>query len=290
MEFQKFLERLFHIDSNTSATIIITFLIFFLGYLVATSVRLVGKYFERRAKRKIFIGTLKTLIESLKKREETLATQLHYSQISNASDVVIAKIQFFQFDILSSIGYTTTFQSFFYGVENFLKCNKQLRTKAFIKVWENLANIQFWDQDMYEKMPPFRDEINRLNENMGESLQKYRHMYEDLFDQYQKGGGSVQERKFIEKIGAIVTSWQKLEDRRSAFNVNEFLSKPLTKLCTEFDSISVARELRKLTMNASVWYDNIEVAYSSIHKGLTNFNHAIKYFKRSTKKIILILR
>jgi hypothetical protein len=81
MNIQKFIEQLFNIDSNTSATIIITVIVFALGYIFTSFGKIISEYSIRKANRKIFIKNLESLINSLNKRREVIELQLMHLNV-----------------------------------------------------------------------------------------------------------------------------------------------------------------------------------------------------------------
>lgn len=292
MKFQKFIEDAFNIDSNTSATIIITILVFVLGYIITSLAKGTSKFFLRQANRKLFIKNLETLITSLRKRQEVLQEQLKHLEIERITVVPLAKIQFFQAQILYSMGYKTSFECFFIGFENVLRWrkNKKLRNKAFVKVWENMANIEFWENNMYEQIEPIQKEINRINETMGRPLTEMRIYYTELFEKLKVPDVSTEERQFITSLQNIVSEWAKKENCQHGYIVNEFLSKKIKELCNNYEFLSTARQLRNFAMDASHWFTNLTNVVLNLQRSLKQYEYALSYFSRSTKKIVVILK
>lgn len=291
MNIQHFLKSLFKIDDNTSASIITTLTVFILGYLVASLIKNIGNYFGRQANRQLFLKCLSTVNDSIKKRQEVLKIQLEEIDIKKLKAVPMAKIQFFQIGILTSMGYKDSFQCFFAGFENIFRCraNKKLRNKAFVKVWENMANIEFWENNMYEQIDPAQAEMNRITELMAKPLEEMRIFYTDLFNKVNDSGISNAERVFIAQLQAVVDSWAKQPNNRNAYVVNEYLSKEIKLLCDKHCTLRFAIDLRHKAMAASHWYENLEIVIVNLHRSLTEYGHSLRYFSRSTKKIIKIL-
>lgn len=291
MNIQKFLESLFNIDSNTSSTIIITIIVFALGYVFTSLGKSLSEYSLRNANRNLFIKNLETLISSLKKRREILEEQLAHLNIETFTVVPVGKIQFFQISILNSMTHKASFECFFDGIENMFRSNKskKLRNKAFVKVWENIANIEFWENNMYEQMKPAQEEINRMNETMGKPLKDMRVLYTELLTHL--NGPTIQplERQFLSDLKITVDTWVNQPNREHGHTVNEHLSKRLKLLCNKYETISSARQLRDYCMDASYCYGNIVLINQSLQRALTDYDHSLKYFMRSTKVIIKIL-
>lgn len=291
MYFQKLIEQLFNIDSKTSATIIISLTVFLLGFVITYTLKGFERYFTRRANRKIFLKNLETLISSVNKRKELLSEQLAILKIDHFTTIPVGRIQFFQITVLNSIGHKTSFDCFFLGIENFIRCpsNKKIRSKAFLKVIENFANIEFWENNMYEQMLPAQTELNRLNEKMGIPLQQMRIFYSELFTRQDSNQLSVPEIMFVTEIRAIFHEWSSIEDRTIAFTVNEMLSKKIKAACDKYYSLKIARDLRTISMEAIHQFSNIEIIILSLTQSLTAYSHLLSYFSKSTLKIIKIL-
>lgn len=291
MNIQSLIERLFNVDSRTSATIIISLTVFISGYIISSLIKTVEKYFIRKANRKIFLLNLKTFIDSIRKRREILKEQLSHLQIENFSQIPVGGVQFFQVSVLNSIGHKNAFDAFFLGFENVLifKSRKNLKRKAFLKVLENMANIEVWEKEMYDQMTPMQKEINRMNETMAGPLTQMRLKYFDLFKKMDTSTLEISEISFVTELRKVVSEWELSSQARTGYNVNEFLSKKINTLCTKHLSLPIAVELRNICMDAEYWFRNIVVINNSITMGLTQHNHSLSYFSKSTRKIIKIL-
>lgn len=290
MNIQKVIESLFNIDSNTSATIIITIIVFALGYAFSSFGKTISNYHLRKVNKKLFIKTLETLIDSLKKRREVIDIQLRHLTIETFTAVPISKIQFFQISILNSMSHKESFGCFFNGFENILNCNKKFRNKCFIKVWENMANIEFWENNMYEEMKSAQEEINGMNETMGIHLRDMRILYKELLAQLNHSTNiNSLEKQFLTEVKSIIDIWVTQKNSVHGHVVNEFLSKKFISLGNKYQSISSARKLAQYSIDASYWYGNIVLINQSLQVSLKNHDHSMKYFMRSTKVIIKVL-
>ncbi|HEY6144032.1 MAG TPA: hypothetical protein VIV55_11515 [Flavobacterium sp.] len=291
MNIQKFIEQLFNIDSNTSATIIITVIVFALGYIFTSLGKIISKYSIRKANRKIFIKNLESLIISLNKRREVIEIQLIHLNIKTFTVVPISKIQFFQISILNSMTYKETFECFFTGFENILYSSKtsKLRSKCFIKVWENMSNIEFWENKMYEQMKPAQDEINRLNEILTKPLTEMRILYTELLSNVNNPAIKPLEKEFLIEVKSIINTWLTQENIDHGYTVNEFLSKKFISLSSKYEEIQSAKKLKEHSVLASYSYGNIVRVNESIQRSLKDYDTSMRYFIRTTKVLIKTL-
>lgn len=292
MNIQKFIEQLFNIDSNTSATIIITVIVFSLGYIFTSFGKMISKYSVRKANRKIFIKNLETLNNSLKKRREVVEIQLGHLSVKTFTVIPVSKIQFFQIAILNSMTYKETVESFFTGIEN-ITCNQKaekLKNKCFIKVWENMSNIEFWENNMYEQMKNTQDEINRLNEILANPLTEMRILYTELLSNLNNSTIQTLEKEFIIEVKAIIETWVIQKNINHGHTVNEFLSQKFISLCNKYEEVPSARQLKEHSVLASYWYENIILINEGIQKSLKDYDTSLSYFMRSTKIIIKALK
>jgi hypothetical protein len=291
MDVQKLFHQLFNVDDNTSATIIITLLVFLLGYLANALVKDIEKYKQRKANRIILLKTLQSLIVSLKKRREGAAEQIPHFTMENLSRVAAVRIQFFQMSILQSMGFKTAFESFFYGVENMVIFPKKrrLKSKAFIKLWENMSNIDFWEGEMHRMLEPGLVEINRINELLAKPLELLRIQYTELFYKFPTGVFNDAEKSFIQQLHIIQTKWNEIPKGYQVYISNTFLVKPIKTLCDKYEGLSIARELRNIVMDADYYYGNLEVVVENLHLTFVSYQYSLSYFSRSTKAIIRIL-
>ena len=123
---QEFIEKYFKIGHDASATLIVTLIIFILGYAISAIVYILSRYFNRRSHRKMFINNLLGLNKAIKAQENGFLATLKSMNFEENTFWVYDKVDFFQLSAFREIGYKDSFKSFFYGIENMLpSCTKK---------------------------------------------------------------------------------------------------------------------------------------------------------------------
>lgn len=291
LSVQHFLQKRLDIDNNTSATLIITFFIFILGYIVAGLNNKIARYFSRNSHKRLFLQTLERTNSSLKQRNEVLDEQLKTAESKFAYVIPVTKIQFYQAEILQSIDYKITFESFFSGIRNSLKTPKsnKLRTRAFLKVWENMANIVFWENQMFEAMPKYQNELNEMNEKLITPLTGIWEKYETLFLELENDRLQGTLLSFVTELKHLVEEWRKQENPENAYVTNTHITKPLITLCDQYTKLIESIDMRTSAINADYRFQNMVNLNQGLINDLKSYKTSLTFFRRSTNKILKIL-
>ncbi len=124
----------------------------------------------------------------------------------------------------------------------------------------------------------------------GKPLNEMRILYTELLTHLKNPNIQPDERQFLIELDSVVKDWIKQVNREHSHTVNEHLSMKIKALCNKYESIQSARKLRDFAMDASYWYRNKVVVNQSLQQSLIQYDHSLRFFYRSTKVIIKILK
>ena len=289
---QKFIENMFNISNDASATLIITLLTFILGYVITATAFILNKYFERKSNRKIFIEGLKNLCNSLKRQEKALVDTIESLNILANKPWEYSKVDFFQIAVFKEMNYKDNFKSFFLGFENqFTFCtNKHLKRKAYNKTWENLSNIQFWSDRAFNDFNPILEKYNTHGNRRNIAITQLRQMWEKLF---QNGPSKLNSREFeyFTKLDRLIFSYQLIptNQRIRPYATNRLLILPIRILNRKYPSLPFVREINDKAMEVSHQYHEMELLLRHTRNQYQEYYHAFRKINKVNEMIIKIL-
>ena len=289
---QKLIERFFDISHDAAATLIITLITFFLGYIITGLVYIIGKYFQRKSTRKIYIDNLISLNKSVKRQERQISYTLKSFDIVKNAHWEYAKADFFQIPVFREITYKDSFRSFFLGIENqFSICvNKKLKRRAFNKTWENLNNIQFWSDKAFNDFNPILEKYNQHGDYRNSAINDLRKMWEQLFQNVPQNI-PLEQLDYIKKLDELIANFQKIpSDRRvTPFTTHRYLVLKIRILNRKYPNFSFVRLFNDKALEVSNHYHNMELLLRHTKSQYQEYYYLFRCIQKINEKIIKIL-
>ncbi len=265
--YLQYLMRLwFGTDSNTSATIIITFIIFILGFFLTYVGRGISDMVKRKNTRKIFNYNLKRFAKAVNKQSRYYSFYANsltfYSHGFAMSTVVIPELNVFQ-----EIGYQNIFSAFFRGPEN-IKFSKR-KLVAFQMIWRSIIAIPKWQEDVKTSVYKHLETHNKWNEDRNENLGAYRH----LIDQFlSKVNGETVPRylgEYCQAVDKVYSNYQKTPDFQNPVTTETTWVLPVLEINRAFPKIPEIHEFNTPLLAASLAYTNMK-NYLLVQQDLAN--------------------
>jgi hypothetical protein len=292
---QRFIEKFFNISHDASATLIITLATFVLGYLITAVVFLISKYFERRSNRKIFINNLRSLNKSIKRQQRAFIETIKTLNMANNAFWQNSKVDFYQISVCEEMSYKENFKSFFLGLEN--QCSfcisRELKRKAYNKVWENLNNIKFWSNHAFNEFYPMLNKFNQHGNNRNNAINQLRQMWEQLFQSVstEPSRFTPEQLAYLKKLYLIIAAFQKIKNdkRVMPFTTQRSLILPIRILNRKHSTIPNVRELNDKALEASNHYHEMEVLVRHARFQFREYYRAFRVIQKTNEMIIRIL-
>lgn len=260
--FETYLCEVFGIDANTSATIIITIIVFGIGQLFVAVSNLYNGYVERSSVRKMFRTILLEARKLCNKQSAVYRkTSVAYKNI-NYRIFEIDRSEYYHLELLNQIGFDKTYRSLFSGFENVfsnLFCKKK-RIRTFIRIWEILNLVDYWEQVAFKDANEVVDLYNKYNESRNEALLRYQQAIESRMQQYNMAGGapSAVAAAYMEEIDAIHAAWQKTPNRTLPRTVHKKLIIPARIVNRQYiKALDFVYPLNNHLLDASHHYESI---------------------------------
>jgi hypothetical protein len=295
MTIQDYIEYLFNISHDASATLIITLATFLVGYLITATVYIVNKYLERSSNRKIFLDNLRDLTKSVRRQHKGLIDTINSLDIRANTTWEYSKIDFFQIPVFHEMSYKECFKSFFLGVENQMNIfsSRKLKRHAFTKVWENLNNVQYWSERGLDDFRQYLEAYNQYGERRNHSLNELRIMWEDLFQTAQMNPKKLAniEIEYAHHLDKIVSSYQKIPTKKRVgpFTTNRSLILPIRILNKKYHLLPLARTINDKAMEVGTYYNEMEVLLRNLRVQYRIYASAFRSIQKTNEKIIKIL-
>ena len=292
---QEFIEKLFNISHDASASLIITLSTFILGYLITAVVFVVTRYLERKSNRKIFLDNLKSLNKSSKRQQTAFLDTVKSLDIVTNLLWEYSKVEFFQIPVFREMSYKDSFKSFFFGFENQLTFwrNKKLKRRAYNKTWENLNNIQFWSDRALNEFYPALDKYNQHGERRNMALNQLRQMWEHLFliAKNEPQRFSQDEFKYLKQLDKIIATYQKVptNHRVLPFTTQRKLILPIRILNKKYQTLPLVRELNDKAYEVSTYYNEMELLIRHTRIQYKEYYYAFRRIQKTNEIIVKIL-
>lgn len=283
-DLQNLLNCKFDIDSNTSATIIITFIIFFSGILITELIKLLSRIRERRKFRLIINSSIKNVINQAKKQVvayEKIAEEFNWKGNKHIllGRTILSKTQF---------DYKMIFTAYFTGIEN-ISLLKKKKSKAINKIWEALQSLDFWHEKSFADVDKFLDKYSQYNNKRNEALDQHRKLIE--MNLTSLSGNSLPTRlgHYVQQIDNLHVQWQAAENRTRPDILHDILVTPSLLLNRNYPEIELARKSSDLLLQASIEYESMESLLKVYNQQFLNYSRIFRYNYRTLEKAIRLI-
>jgi len=292
---QEFFRKFFGIDAAPAATITITITIFITGFLLNGFLRLINQYSARSKNRRIFIGNLKSLNESLKKAEDAVKDTISSLDISKSDPWLIYRPEFYQLLIFREMGYKDIFQAYFTGFENFFtflksKKSKRERRDSFNKIYANISHIELWASNTFLDFNKFLEKYNEFGDKRNDAINRLRLYWEGLSTNNPADLRDF-EIEYLNKLFRIIHNYRSIPTlkRVNPFNTQRNLVLPIRLLNKKSVPDMDMRAFNDIALEASNHYTNMEL-YLRVFKSQFNiYLESINKVYESNEKIIRVL-
>ncbi len=283
MTIQEFLNRAFHIDNNTSATIIITIVVFGLGQILISIVKLINSESNKVQTRALFSEGLEALIRASKIQARV------YREVSDKISLDLALMPGF-----TKVSYNVTrileeleFRDVYSAYNSSLVKNqfiKKIRRKAINKAYYIQANVAYINDMAYKQ---FADYLNNLN---SAAKEKNTAVFELMKYMNDLDGKQVplDNKEFAEGLSKIWSD-DNFSGEKSARQFNRAVIIPLRLHTRKFKHLPLAKDVQERLMMVSYHYAAMYGLTRGIKRQLSGFSRGSSENIRLLKKCIAIL-
>lgn len=223
---QNLIIKYFNADENTSATIIITISIFFIGVLFQFGSSQVKKYFIKRVRRNTFKEIVRNLSIVIKKQAENYSKTSKSFSIETLGNFYLTKNVLGHIDSFNQFDYNQVYESFLYRIN----CKPQNTRKLISKIYEHVKVSNVIDVKFDKDIDTFLEKINSYEHHWFENTETARKIIVELSDYVsQKGTKYFQADyiRYIKSMTQLFADWKLFENRTDIFICYTNLIKPL---------------------------------------------------------------
>jgi len=317
MTIQEFIERLFNISHDASATLIITITIFIFGYVFTVVAHLARSFFKRRAIKKVFLDNLNNFNKSIKWQQRNIEKTIESLNIEENTRWEFAGVQFYQISVFKEMTYTESFKAFFLGLENrkgvfvFIKRLRylfsrekrllyksstrymKLKSHAFNKLWENLSRVNRFSERTANEFQKHLATYNEHGENRNVAVDELRKLWEDIFSFTKKNQDHMSSREFefSRQLDFITSQFQKIPTRKRVepYTTNRKLILPIRILGKKFQDIQNAQIITNKALEAGHHYHEMEMLIRHFLNQYKIYLLEFNSVRRMNEKILKIL-
>lgn len=286
--FIEFINELFSIQNETSATIVITLTIFILGFILTGVMNIIRAYNSRKSIRNLFIDLLIEVSKTALKQADYFKSFEDILSIENKDFFRLKKTPINHLDNLSKLSINAFHEAYFTGFENIF-CRK-IRQKAFNKIWIHISSLSFWEEKHHNELKDFINKFNSYENKRNDELETWRKISDQLIYMAQQQNVEGKLREYFTKYDKIVYTWQNAGQNTHYFVVQRDLIEPLRKLNREYKELPFVLTLTNPLLGVTSGYENL-VSLLNVNK-ITYHSHYQSYKNsgRIIAKAIKILK
>lgn len=276
----EYLNNLFNIDNETSATIVITLTVFILGFIITWFINVLRKYFNRRRTRKLFLDLLKEIARTTLRQSNNFFDFSKKLTIENQDIFELDKSPINHLDNISRLSINSFHEAFFTGPENL--CCRIIKQKAFNKIWIHISALSYWEQQYPNDLKEFINKFNNYEDKRNEELENWRKLSDELIFQVRQQGPTGRYLEYFTRYDEIVYGWQTAGQNTHYFTVQTDLIEPLRLLNRDFHDLPVVLVLNNPLLGVTNYYENL---ISTLRVYNRQFNSLGISYKNSSKMI-----
>lgn len=282
----EWINNFFGIKNEVSVPTFISIVVFFSGGFINYLLTILNSYSSRRSVRKTFYLVTSEIIANLKVKEKQALR--FYPTIKPAHD----KGWVFPY---TSVSYLETlfeldFNEIYYSFRkrnDWSFCNKNIKNKAFHRIWATLRNLRFLETKLEKDLENMMLRFDVFHKEYNVKLEEYR-KYHDSFCREIYGQNIDKSNSeliiFLESLSKIWYDWLQMDEtkRTAYFITHDNLVKPILELNQLHKSINLTAESTNLLLACSFQY--IEMV-----NVLNLYNYIFKNYYRDYRESNIIL-
>jgi len=286
---QTYLDSILNVDSNTSATILITLTVFFLGLILQIASKAITKCIERNRTRKMVTTLAKELSREVDKQSKFYLKSSKTFVFSNKDFFAFKQLTISSYSSIKNVGFQNIYYSFFLGFENWIKVKKSTKFKAFNRIWNIVVFIEDRHEKILNETNSFIIEFNKLTEKRNELLAGLRKLYDvEISNSVNKENPELL-LKFEKEVKHIVVTWQKIENNTQLDIINSELVLKLKALNEKYPRLKLTTTTSEYLLKIRNVYNNQETILRMRKEVLVENYYSFRKLSKVCLKSIKIL-
>lgn len=284
MIIQDYLCTTFDIDSNTSATILITLLVFILGGVFNFIVRSISNLLERRKIKKLFQYAINSILFSIKEQIKYLDIFIKTLDINSKDNFVLISEPIPYLDFINQTGHNKIYDACFGGIENICTCGK---LKVFNKMLVLISALERFEISYVKHFDNFLIHYQEFANKYLDSTKKLKEYCDELIQKEKLDTLNNDEKEYLSKLDEIIFNWQRQESLYATTQL--FLVEPIRKLNGEYGRLQLVNKsnesLNDMTIAFKSMQNWIQTNKDIFQSNRTSYKAIHKVLKFCNKKI-----
>lgn len=275
-----YINTVFGIENETSATIVITLIVFILGFLITGIVGAIRRFSQRKVTRNLFISLVEEILKSATRQSKNFHEFTTTLNIENQDSYSLGRYPLNHLDNINNLPFSDFHNAYFNGLENIF-C-KRKRAKAFNMIWKYLSTLKYFESRYPDELVSFINKFNVYENKRNEEIEKWRQILDNLLFETNNKQLPPRLKEYMESLDEIVFNWQNNSKNTHYHIVQLELVKPLRKLNKDYKDIPYTLHFNTPLLGITQYYNNmvsVLLVYSKIFK-------SYYYTYRSASKLL----
>ncbi len=293
MKIVEYINKIFGIENNTTATILISLFTFLFSYILVWLGQLYIAYRERKTIRIVFEEAINKMISQMKNQSKNYSKNSENLVFKNEIGFDFKIGPLFPLNTFENIGYSKLIDIYILRGILFAPMKRAIRkkrAKAINKLWEVITSIHFWNNLAIQNTSKFLDDYNKYNDSRNEAVEGYNQLYLEMYDSLNLGQLTIIEEEYFKKVNLIRDQWIKKTNYIRPDIINEFLIQPLRFLNLNNEQIKYANQMNFWLLKADLEFNNQSNILLFNKNQYLHYSIIYKNYSRLAEKCVMILK
>lgn len=281
-EIVEFINNAFGIKSETSAPILITLFVFVCSFLFQFILKRANDLSDRNKNRDFFKLLLEDFCKKVMKQAESY--QKFHASIDFSNDqFIFNRATISSINTFEKLDQKVVFNSYFNGIENRFRCQKKMRLKSFMKIFDSIDSVKFWHEQSFQSVDKFLERYSQINQLRNDAISLHmQNMLQYVHPLHGKPIDTIPQ--YLKEVDNIHSAWQQLPNLKRADIIQEELISKLIALIQKNEKEPLTSELITPLLEASHQFDQLSGLLNSYRGQLNSYYHSFREFSLVAKK------
>jgi hypothetical protein len=284
------INNIFGITNDVSVPILISLIVFITGGFITYIFDKISAYQQRVQLRNTFLLLINQTTINLKTKEKYFQLFFPTLNVEHNDSWSLTNSPLSYLDTFFELNFADLYNAFRKKI--FWSCsNKNLKNKAFHKVWSILRNLKFIESQIESNLNEMITKFTVYQNKYNESLLSYRKFFDDII---RDKNGKELPKELANFIVAQDKLWYKWEQKEESDRVKYFVTyneivKPVIELLKVNSSLPITKEIDVALLDCAHQYIQMEALLHAYQDLFYSHYMSYKASRRSLNKILKIL-
>ena len=253
-------------DDSTTASIIVTLVVFLTGGVASVIYTAFKRYIERVNHRAVFCDLITRIAISSRKQGKYFQIAAESFDIKTGLPPKLQIVTIEHLQSIEKIDFKHFYDAYFYAW-SFAK-TKQMDIRRFDRVWAFIYSLKDIESKYYEDCKRYDDLRKEFNDKLNENLSVISNFHNQIV--HETTNLKINDKRLFDCINAfdkIIYEWQQMPNHTANYVTNTYMVQPLLGWTREYRDISLVLELAPSLLQADLQYQSL-VALMDFNKKL----------------------